>query len=124
VKKGNLSWDKIQPICSLWEEYAARLSESEPSVAKMDLHGAKITVTTCPDPSLVGISGAIVKESFGALIIVTRDNEVKQVNKNHTLIDVETPKGHYEINLGGIRCRPYLKATKRWKQRIPVLLPY
>jgi RNase P/RNase MRP subunit p29 len=90
----------------------------------MDLHGAKVTVVASPDPTMVGISGAIVKESFGALIIVTANNEVKQINKNHTLIRLETPKGQFEINLSAVRCRPHLKPTKRWKQRTPVMLPY
>ena len=124
LQKGSLTFEKLDPVASLWHEYAARLSGTEQSVAKMDFHGATVKVVSSPDPTLIGLSGRVVKESYGALLIISEDNQLRQVNKNHTVIDIETPHGHFEVNLSAVRCRPFLKATKRWKQRTPLDLPY
>lgn len=124
LKKSSITYEKFSPISSLWDEYASRVANNESSVIKMDYHGANITVTSSPDPGLVGLSGRIVKETYGTLIIISEDNKMRQVNKNHTLIDVHTPTGDYEVNLSTIRCKPYLKASKKRKQRTPIDLPF
>ena len=124
VKKKAIKYEQMCPIASLWEQYAERLPGTEQSVAKMDLHGAEVTVVSSPDPTLIGVKGRILKESYGAIIIVSEDDTVRQINKNHTLISLKTPKGNFEINMTAIRCHPYLKASKRWKQRTPISLPY
>jgi ribonuclease P protein subunit POP4 len=124
LQKRSLTFEKFAPISKLWDEYADRLPNSEQSVSKMDLHGAKITVVASPDPNLVGIEGRVVKESFGALIVISEDNRIREVIKNHTVAVVETPNGKFEVNLSAIRIRPAMKATKKWKQRSPVPLPY
>ena len=124
LQKGSLTFEKLNPVASLWEEYAERLNGTEQSVAKMDLHGATVRVVSSPDPTLIGVCGRIVKESYGSLLIISEDDKLRRINKNHTVIDLETPHGHFEINLSSVRCRPFLKATKRWKQRTPLALPY
>jgi RNase P/RNase MRP subunit p29 len=120
----SLTFDRISPIADLWDKYASQVDGSEQSIARMDLHGAQLTVLSSPDPSFAGVTGRVVKESFGAIIIVSEDNKVRQLNKNHTVIRLETPLGPYEVNLSAICFRPSMKATKKWKQRIPVILPY
>lgn len=124
IKRAVITYEKLLPIASLWEQYAARLSGTEQSIAKMDLHGAEVTVVSSPDPGLIGATGRILKESYGALIIVSEDNTIRQINKNHTVINLKTPHGVFEMNLSAVRCHPYLKASKRWKQRTPLSLPY
>ncbi|OHT11805.1 hypothetical protein TRFO_18587 [Tritrichomonas foetus] len=139
LKKGNFSYEKMDKISKLWEEYASKIKGHEQSVAKMDFHGATITITASPDPSIVGLTGRIIKESYGALIIISEDNKIRQVNKNHTIAEVclpltksdnseqtESPElqDRYEINFTTMRCRPYLRATKRWKHRTPIELPF
>ena len=114
----------IEPISKLWHDYAERVGGNEQSVTKMDLHGAPITVVASRDPNLIGFEGLIVKESAGAIIVVSSDNKVKQINKNHTLICLHHPKQNYEINLSAIRCRPFHRPTKKYKMRTPIDLPF
>lgn len=125
LKKGSLTYEKMNPISDLWNQYALRITPTEQNVARMDLHGALITVVSSPDPSLVGVTGRIVKESFGALIVITDEDKYKQINKNHTIAELQMPQGErFEINFSTLRCRPYIKATKKWKQRTPISLPF
>jgi ribonuclease P protein subunit POP4 len=124
LQKSTLKYEKFGPIADLWREYAARLSETEQTVSKMDFHGAHVVVVSSADPSIVGVHGLVVKESFGELVLISEDDAVRHIPKNHTVINLETPKGHFEVNLGAMRCRPYLRATKKWKHRTPLPLPY
>jgi ribonuclease P protein subunit POP4 len=124
LKKQSLTFEKFGPIATFWDEYAGRLPNTEQSVSKMDLHGAKIKIVASRDPTIVGIEGRVVKESFGELIIISEDNVMREVIKNHTVAVIETPKGRFEMNLSGFRIRSAMKASKKWKQRIPVPLPY
>jgi RNase P/RNase MRP subunit p29 len=124
LKKSSLTFEKFSPIGDLWDEYAKRLPDSEQSVSKMDLHGAKITITASRDPNLIGVSGRVVKESYGALVVISEDSSVRQINKSHTVAEIETPNGRYELNLTALRIRPSMKIMKKWKQRSAVPLPY
>ena len=124
LKKGKIKYNSLDKINQLWTEYADQVGSNEASVAKMDLHGSNITVSASPDPSLVGVSGRIVKETYGTLIIVTEKDEIKQINKNHTVVDLHSPKGTFELNLTGLQVQPYLKPTRKWKKPCPVPLPY
>lgn len=125
LKKGSLTFEKLNPISDLWTQYASRITPTEQNVAKMDYHGASITVISSPDPNLIGITGRIVKDSYGALIIISDDNRYRQINKNHTLIELKMPQGdRFEINLSTLRCRPSQKPSKKWKQRTPISLPF
>lgn len=122
--KSKITYELIEPISKLWLDYAGRISSNEQSVTKMDLHGAPITVISSKDPNLIGFDGLIVKESAGAIIVVSKDNKVKQINKNHTLVCLHHPKQNYEINLTAIRCRPFQRPTKKFKMRTPLNLPF
>lgn len=125
LKKGSFTFEKMNLISDLWTQYAQRITPTEQNVGRMDLHGASITVVSSPDPSIVGVKGRIIKESFGALIIISDDNKYRQINKNHTIAELQMPQGEkFEINFSALRCHPYLKATKRWKQRTPISLPF
>jgi hypothetical protein len=61
VDRASLTFDRISPIASLWDEYARKMGDSEQAVTRMDLHGAKLTVLASDDPSLVGLAGRVVK---------------------------------------------------------------
>lgn len=124
LKKGNIKYQSLDKINELWKDYATRIGDNEANVAKMDLHGAAITVTVSPDPTLIGVSGRIVKENYGSIILVTPDDDIKSINKNHTVVDLHSPKGEFELNLSGLLCQPYLKPTRKWKLRYSVPLPY
>lgn len=124
VPRSALTHAKLAPLSALWDAYSSRVGTSERAVAAMDLHGARVTVTASADPSLVGVTGTVARESFGALLIVSPDDRVRQVNKNHTVVALETAHGRFELNLSALRCQPHLKATKRWKQRAPLPMPY
>ncbi|KAK8896398.1 RNase P/RNase MRP complex subunit [Tritrichomonas musculus] len=125
LKKGIFTYEKMDPISKLWTEYATRITPTEQNIARMDLHGATITVISSPDPNLVGVTGRIIKESYGALIVISEDNKYRQINKNHTIAHLQMPQGQtFEINFSTLRCRPCLKVTKKWKQRTPISLPF
>ena len=124
LKKGSLRYASLDKISELWGEYSKRIGESELSVAKMDLHGAFLTVTKANDPSYVGVKGRVVKESYGSIILITEDDKLKHIIKNHTVAELQLPHGKFEINFSALRCRPYLKMTKKWKSRTPLEIPY
>ncbi len=125
LKKRDLKYSSFDQISKFWEEYANRLNETELSVYRMDIHGATILVTSSPDPSIVGLKGRVVKESTNAIILISEDNVLRQINKKHTIIELDTPQGNrYEINLGTMCFNPYLKPTRKNKQRAPLSLPY
>ena len=122
--KKTITFDSIEPLNNLWNEYSSRIAENESLVSKMDLHGANIKVISSPDPSIVGLEGRIIKETYGSIILVSKDNIVRQINKIHTLIILNSNYGQYEINLSAILGRPYQRTTKKWKSRFPTLLPF
>ena len=122
--KSKITFENVSPIARLWKEYAQRIPEENLNVSKMDLHGAFVTVTSSRDPSLIGVSGIVVKESYGALIIVSEDNKVRQINKNYSIIELTINEKTFEINLAAIRCKPYQRPTKKWKVNTPLSLPF
>ena len=97
---------------------------NESNIAKMDFHGAKITVISANDPTIVGETGRVIRDNYGTLMIINEDKQCKLICKKGTLIELQTPSNTYEINLTGMMCRPSQRPTKRWKLRIPVDLPY
>ena len=124
IDKKSITFQSIEPISQMWQEYASRINETEISVAKMDLHGANIKITASPDPSIVGVSGRILKEGHGSMILVTEKDEIKHINKNHPVITLQTPKSFYEVNLSAMMGRPYHRTSKKWKARYPIPLPF
>ena len=122
--ESKLSYDALKPVYALWDEYAGRVAESESHVAKMDLHGAAVRIVKAADPSLAGFTGRVVKESFNTITVIDESGVIRVIGKEQTLIDLETPNGLFEVNLSGMRCRPYLRPTKKWKQPTPVDLPF
>jgi RNase P/RNase MRP subunit p29 len=87
----------------------------------MDFHGAPVTITSSPDPSLVGLGGFVVKRGFGALVLISEDTVMRQVPKSQTVVDLEAPGGHLEVSLGSMKCRPYQMGS--WKRLAPLPLP-
>ena len=122
--KSKITFENISPISNLWKEYSQRIQPENINVSKMDLHGAYVTVTSSRDPSLVGVSGVVVKESYGALVIVSEDNKVRQINKNYSIIELNVQDKTFEINLAAMRCKPYQRPTKKWKTNTPLSLPF
>lgn len=124
INKSKITFESIKPIADLWDQYATRVNEAEINISKMDLHGAPITVTASRDSNLIGVSGRVLKESYGAIVIVSEDNKVRQVNKSHSVIELKMPNKRYEINLDALKCRPYQRPTKKWKNINPLPLPF
>eukprot|EP00850_Spirogloea_muscicola_P009410 SM000052S17802 [mRNA] locus=s52:641933:643746:- [translate_table: standard] len=81
-------YELYMPLHNLWAAYMRRLMEScrgvllQQRLYGADLHGANISVVRAKDPSLVGVSGIVVKDMQRSFHIVARDDTVKVVPKD------------------------------------------
>ncbi|RPB19502.1 ribonuclease P protein subunit p29 [Terfezia boudieri ATCC MYA-4762] len=68
----------------LGQELAAKIMAA-------DLHGAEMKVVRSRCPSRVGIKGIMVKETKMTFEIVTKENAIKIIPKEHSIFEVEVP---------------------------------
>jgi ribonuclease P protein subunit POP4 len=72
------------PLYKLWKSYIHDIISSTPpsayttKIIKSDFHGAKMFVSKSKNPSLVGISGIVIKESKNCFYFVTKENKLKR----------------------------------------------
>eukprot|EP00850_Spirogloea_muscicola_P008280 SM000044S15927 [mRNA] locus=s44:22082:24006:- [translate_table: standard] len=81
-------YELYMPLHNLWAAYMRRLIENcrgvllQQRIYGADLHGANISVVRAKDPSLVGVSGIVVKDMQQSFHIVARDDTVKVVPRD------------------------------------------
>lgn len=91
IKLQSVEFKDFMHLHQLWTSYINKLVGTEwknvqsilPSLVRADLHGCIVSLERSKIPSLVGMSGIILKETRAALEILTRENKLKgRVNCN------------------------------------------
>lgn len=105
----------VASLSALWRAYAAEAVGPPPRsggrpnaaaterwgerLARLDLHGAGVTVVAAADPGLVGVTGVVVAETEGLLRVVTTPGggrpggRVLALAKGVTVVEVAVPDG-------------------------------
>lgn len=84
IQKETVKWELFVKLHDLWSGYMAELLEGAnqpaatlPRLLKADYHGALFTVVKSKCPTLVGISGIVMKETENMFYVVTKQNAMK-----------------------------------------------
>ncbi|KAJ3196078.1 oxidation resistance protein 1 [Irineochytrium annulatum] len=117
------------PLHALWLNYITSLIPSStpaPEVASKlahaDLHGAVLTVTKSRCPSLVRISGILIRETENVFDIVTRKDVVKRVPKAGSIFAFEVMGRIVTVFGDHYRCRAVERMGKKFKPKPTVEL--
>ncbi len=101
-----LRYDNFLKLNKLWEQYISTLlGKDDPANAahsgsicskmvKADLTGALVTVAQSKNPTVVGLSGLVTRESVRCLFIIQKDNAVKCLIKPGSVFRVALPSTH------------------------------
>lgn len=84
-------------------------------VMRADLHGAMIRVVQSRNSSVVGLVGIVLVESKLAFQIVTRNDCVKMIPKQHTVFDVYHPSAIFRFFGDQLLSRAAERSTKKFK---------
>ena len=88
-----LKFETFAKLNKIWNEYVTTLlSKDDPTnpahnasicskLTKAELSGAYITVHNSKNPTMIGISGIVARESQRCLFVINSDNEVKNLLK-------------------------------------------
>lgn len=88
----SVRYESVAGLALLWERYAADVG-----IERVDLHGAKISVVSSANPSLIGLSGIVIVDLTRTLEIVTVDNRLKIIPKISTTIRVRVTHVTYDL---------------------------
>lgn len=122
-----LRWEQLQPLHQLWSQYAqALLGAMEPRspdnppgeqllerVARMDYHGALISVSASKVPSLVGLEGIVVLETKSTFKLVLRDDTVRTVAKSACSFRLQANGKAYTLHGPNIAVNPVARASRK-----------
>ena len=114
----------------LWTEYMSRKQSrvTEASVVtrlespdastklvllKADFHFAEVSVSHSTNPSLVGISGFVVRDNKHTLHILSQDERVRSVSKNESVFDFGFKNNVIRIYGNSLAGRP----EDRWRSK-------
>ncbi|KAL8638013.1 MAG: hypothetical protein Q9228_004791 [Teloschistes exilis] len=61
-------------------------------LASADFHGAKVMVVRSKCVSLVGLRGIVLRDTKFTFQIITQQNELKVIPKNHTIFKIQIPQ--------------------------------
>ncbi|KAI9219346.1 Rof/RNase P-like protein [Blastocladiella britannica] len=128
-------FELLMPLHHLWVQYATDLRSSGnekassstlppaptdpflPKLAKMDFHGAILTVTKSTTPSLIGQSGIMVMETAKTFKLVTRQNTLKLVTKTGTVFALKLGNVVYTVYGSAIQYRSSERAGRKFKAK-------
>jgi RNase P/RNase MRP subunit p29 len=129
-RSDTVSFKAMQEMNRLWVQYIDALGRGRPGSAtalplasgqlreklmRADLHGALVRVAQSRNRCAVGLVGIVLVESKLAFQIVTRDNEVKLVPKQHTAFDVHHPTAIFRFFGNQLLTRAAERSTKKCK---------
>ena len=98
-----LKFENFLKLNKVWNEYISTLlSKDDPTnpghagsicskLVKSELTGAYITVHDSKNPTMVGVSGIVVRESVRCLFVINSNNEVKNLIKTGSVFEVRLP---------------------------------
>ncbi|KAI9018287.1 RNase P/MRP, p29 subunit [Hyaloraphidium curvatum] len=116
-------YDAFLPLHELWNSYIGELvgtrvdANAPAKLMKADYHGAILTVVKATAPSLVGLSGIVIKETENTFQIVTRHNRLKVVPKANAVFRCTLPMPPHEAVLYGnqLQSRPAERSSRKAK---------
>ncbi|GAB0495786.1 hypothetical protein MMPV_007091 [Pyropia vietnamensis] len=142
----------VASLSALWRAYAAEAMGPPPRpmkgkdtphsaaadrwgerMARLDLHGAGVTVVAAADPGLVGITGVVVAETEGLLRVVTTPGggrpggRILALAKGVTVVEVAVPHAGVEPDVRVRLVMPLLKfraserSVRKFKRKHVVL---
>lgn len=139
----------VASLSALWRAYAAEAVGPPPRsggrpnaaaterwgerLARLDLHGAGVTVVAAADPGLVGVTGVVVAETEGLLRVVTTPGggrpggRVLALAKGVTVVEVAVPDGgggadvRVRLVMPCLRFRASERSVRKFKRKHVVL---
>lgn len=139
----------VASLSALWRAYAAEAVGPPPGsggrpnaaaterwgerLARLDLHGAGVTVVAAADPGLVGVTGVVVAETEGLLRVVTTPGggrpggRVLALAKGVTVVEVAVPDGgggadvRVRLVMPCLRFRASERSVRKFKRKHVVL---
>ncbi|KAI5199713.1 hypothetical protein AUEXF2481DRAFT_6937 [Aureobasidium subglaciale EXF-2481] len=146
IPKEQQKYDIYVPIWKLWSSYMRDILNMDksrhvnamgvgPLLASADYHGAMVDVVRCRCVGRVGIRGIVVKDTKFTLEVVTQNNELKTIPKEHTIFRFEVPFAEqdddgdsqmaeprkpfiFELHGSQFENRPADRANRKFKQHI------
>ncbi|XP_055598905.1 ribonuclease P protein subunit p29 [Uranotaenia lowii] len=132
LPEDTISYEQMLPLHRLWCGYMARylgkdklpeVNEAQynnfvSDVLKVDLHGAKVSVTRSKNPSLVGAKGIVLLDTKGTFKIVSKDNRVRTIPKVECVFDVLWNNIAISIFGKHLNSRPAERSVKKIKASI------
>lgn len=111
-----LKYETFKKLNKVWNEYITTLlSKDDPvnpahnasicsKLTKAELSGAHITVANSKNPTMIGLTGIVVRESQRCLFVINQENEVKNFLKAGSVFEVKLPEkthGGYAVRIWG-----------------------
>ena len=111
-----LKFENFLKLNKIWNEYIPTLlSKDDPTnpahagsicskLVKAELSGAYVTVHDSKNPTMIGVSGIVARESVRCLFVINSNNEVKNLIKAGSVFEVRLPQashGGYGVRIWG-----------------------
>ncbi|KAL8694828.1 MAG: hypothetical protein Q9218_000587 [Villophora microphyllina] len=105
MSKDFQKYDIYAPLYRMWiryiweilgmvkgKEHWVTAQGAGPKLASADFHGAKVMVVRSKCVSMVGLQGIVVRDTKFTFQIITQQNELKMIPKNHTIFKIQIPQ--------------------------------
>ncbi|ORY94760.1 Rof/RNase P-like protein [Syncephalastrum racemosum] len=124
IEKEAHQYALFEQLHTLWEGYMAELYNMGPNpslfaqkLLKADYHGAILKVVQSSNPSYVGLTGIVVKETLYTFVLITRENRLLRIPKQHAHFEMTVEACHGKFTLYGpqLVARPFARANKKFK---------
>lgn len=112
-----LNFETFKKLNKIWNDYVTTLlSKDDPTnpahnasicskLTKAELSGAYITVCNSKNPTMIGLSGIVARESQRCLFVINSENVVKNLLKAGSVFEVRLPEegshGGYAVRIWG-----------------------
>mmetsp|Transcript_34469 Transcript_34469/g.84480 ORF Transcript_34469/g.84480 Transcript_34469/m.84480 type:complete len:197 (-) Transcript_34469:2338-2928(-) len=124
----SLNYPAALRLHELWAQYATtclRLADSEPldrewiaeRITRMDLHGAMLQVIRSRDPTMVGKTGVVVRETANTFFIVSESSATICVPKQPSVFEFAVADIRLQLVGAAVAYRPSERSARRFKRR-------
>ncbi|KAJ1500174.1 RNase P/RNase MRP complex subunit, partial [Coelomomyces lativittatus] len=116
-------FDFFLPLHQLWLEYIKDLKGSlSPELfleklVKADFHGALLTVTRTLNPSLLGHTGILARETSTTFHCITRENKMVAIPKQGSVFTVAFDGSLYTLYGNTLRYRSAERSARKFKPK-------
>ncbi|XP_033754362.1 ribonuclease P protein subunit p29-like isoform X2 [Pecten maximus] len=131
VEKEDQRYESYLPLHHLWLEYMeeltnfnsftpGRMTNVQQRLLKADLHGSLLTVQRSKCPSYVGVTGIILQETRNTFLLITKENKVKCIPKQHSVFTFMLGSYKFTIYGNNFRVRSSERAVRKFKSKATV----